>query len=205
MVNNSFSPRAGDASLQTPLQFEARQSLYSNQDAGAVIALGDTIVASSMPASGEGDSSNRVALIGFRRDPRREEQVFEDSGRSHAVRWQPIKAIDGTDVGAIGVAVPTSRIEESVVSVRTTMVTVVILASLAAGAVGFVFGRRLGQRVETLSEAASRMSVGELSRGVEDLSANSSRRARDEVARLAERMDEMRESFRQAIERLRKR
>jgi HAMP domain-containing protein len=205
MVNNSFSPRAGDASLQTPLQFEARQSLYNNQDAGAVIALGDTIVASSMPASGEGDSSNRVALIGFRRDPRREEQVFEDSGRSHAVRWQPIKAIDGTDVGAIGVAVPTSRIEESVVSVRTTMVTVVILASLAAGAVGFVFGRRLGQRVETLSEAASRMSVGELSRGVEDLSTNSSRRARDEVARLAERMDEMRESFRQAIERLRKR
>jgi hypothetical protein len=35
--------------------------------------------------------------------------------------------------------------------------------------------------------------------------ANSSRLARDEVTQLAERMDEMRESFRQAIERMRKR
>ena len=53
-----------------------------------------------------------------------------------------------------------------------------------------------------LSEAVGRMSVGELSTTVRDISANGSRPA-DEIGRLADQLEQMRESFRQAIERLR--
>ncbi len=204
LINNSFSPRVGESSLQIPLQAEARQTIYGSEDAGTIIALGDTIIASSMSDAAR-DSSD-APLVGLRRDPAREDQIFENAGQSYAVRWQGLKAIDGTDTGAIGVAIPTVRLEESVASVRTTMIIIAVAASLAAGLIGYLFGRRLAHRVESLSEAASRMSVGELSRGVEDpVGANSSRLSRDEVTRLAERMDEMRESFRQAIERMRKR
>jgi HAMP domain-containing protein len=203
LMNNSFSPRVGENSLQLPLQVEARQVIYGSEEAGAVIALADTIVASSLSAS----SDDRDApLLGLRRDPTKEDQVFENAGLSYAVRFQPLKAIDGSSAGAIGVAIPTRRLEESVASVRTTMIILAALSSLVVGAVGYLLGRRFAQRVQSLSEAASRMSVGELSRGVEDSAgANSSRLARDEVTQLAERMDEMRESFRQAIERMRKR
>ncbi|MEW6207710.1 MAG: cache domain-containing protein [Acidobacteriota bacterium] len=204
LINNSFSPRVGENALQLPLQVEARQTIYGSEDAGAVIALSDTIIASSM-SDAAGDD-REAPLVGLRRDPAKEDQVFENAGRSYAVRFQTLKAIDGLDVGAIGVAIPTTRLEEAVATVRTTMIILTALASLVAGAAGYLFGRRLAQRVQSLSEAASRMSVGELSRGVEDpVGANSSRLARDEVTRLAERMDEMRESFRQAIERMRKR
>ncbi len=204
LINNSFSPRVGESSLQIPLQAEARQTIYGSEDAGAVIALGDTIIASSM--SDAARDAKDVSLVGLRRDPAREEQVFETSGQSYAVRWQGVKSIDGTGAGAIGVVIPTVRLEESVAAVRTTMIIISSIASLVAGLAGYLFGRRLAQRVQSLSEAASRMSVGELSRGVEDpVGANSSRLSRDEVTRLAERMDEMRESFRQAIERMRKR
>jgi HAMP domain-containing protein len=208
LVNNSFSPRAGENPLQTPLQFEARNVLYQNEDAGAVIALGDTIIASSMPANGSSsDASKRVALVGVRRDPSQEEQVIEHTGRSYAVRWQSVKAIDGSEVGAIGVAVPSARLTESAGAARTTMIVIAIIASLVAGAVGFLFGRNLGSRIESLSEAAERMSVGELSREVEDpaLTNSTGFLSQDEITRLARKMDEMRDSFRQAIERMRRR
>jgi HAMP domain-containing protein len=204
LLNNSFSPRLGENSLQLPLQTETRQIIYGSEDAGAVIALGDTIIASSMSDSAR--DAKDAPLTGLRRDPAREEQVFENAGRSYAVRWQKLKSIDGSEAGAIGVAVPIIKLEESVAAVRTTMILLTVTTSLLAGLAGYLFGRRLAQRVQSLSEAASRMSVGELSRGVEDpVGANSSRLSRDEVTRLAERMDEMRESFRQAIERMRKR
>jgi HAMP domain-containing protein len=85
-----------------------------------------------------------------------------------------------------------------------------LAAIIAAGAVlvlglsGLLIGRALASRINSLSEAVGRMSVGELSTTVKDISANGSRPA-DEIGRLADQLEQMRESFRQAIERLRKR
>ena len=93
---------------------------------------------------------------------------------------------------------------------RTIFILIAIIAIILAGAAGFLFGMQLGKRVNALAEATGRMAVGELSRGVEDPLAPVGSRlpaflSQDEISRLAESLDEMRESFRQAIERLRKR
>lgn len=80
---------------------------------------------------------------------------------------------------------------------------------MLACAAGFMFGRGLGARLEDLTQAASRWSLGELSTPARDRDPLLSRwipteLLRDEINQLAEQLDQMRESFRQAIERMRK-
>jgi HAMP domain-containing protein len=79
-----------------------------------------------------------------------------------------------------------------------------------AGAAGFVFGLSLGDRLNNLTDVASRWSLGELSAPARDGTPILSRwipaeYLRDEVNRLAQQLDQMRDSFRQAIERMKKR
>ncbi|HEU4388976.1 MAG TPA: HAMP domain-containing protein, partial [Blastocatellia bacterium] len=126
----------------------------------------------------------------------------------YLVGWKPFKAFDGSTVGAIGVAAP---VVEPVITAGAGL----RLAGLFAGAgvllalvIGLLAGRALASRVNSLSDAVTRMSVGELSSTVRDamgLNGSSDQVRRDEIGRLAAHLDQMRESFRQAIERLRKR
>ena len=89
---------------------------------------------------------------------------------------------------------------------------------------GAFWGAVVSKRLAVLSDAVSRMRVGELSSAVRDTGglpkwipglgsrpANGSQEgngslpaARDEIEELAENLDRMRETFKQAIERLRK-
>ncbi|HXG92984.1 MAG TPA: hypothetical protein VNN73_11550 [Blastocatellia bacterium] len=207
-------PRAGDdflSSLQTPLVAEIRQALYSNatDDAGALVSLNNKIIASSIPAS-SGSTASDPSAVGATRDASASHQVITQGGRSYIVAWQPFKSIDGTAAGAIGVARPASELEGSVGSTRLLLLLIGAIITIAAGAAGFFYGRSLALRVDDLSEAANRWSVGELSAIARDRDPMMSRFipsfiARDEISGLAERLEQMRESFRQAIERLRKR
>ncbi len=211
MLNNFSTTRAGGGPLQSSIVGEARQIVYGGQapESGALISLGDTIIASSVPAKGERDSGGRGALEGARRDPARTEEIIQSGGRDYAVSWESVKSLDGTEVAAIGCAIPASEIKAPV-TVGILLIVIGVLAFLLAGAVGFLFGRFLGIRLEALTEAATRMSVGELSTPVKDQNGLAGNwippsLAEDEINRLAEQMDRTRDSFRQAIERLRRR
>jgi HAMP domain-containing protein len=213
MLNNSYGARPGASSLQTPLEIEARQTIFGGAGdlTGAAIALGDAIIASSVPA-GEAarESQSKFALMGVRCDPSRQDEVIRQSELSYAIFWQPLKSLDGAPTASIGIVVPASEIVGPSGEISTTIIIVGLVAMVLAGAAGFLYGRSLGARLEALSEAADRMGLGELSSTIDDSAASSPvwlppAIARDEVSRLAEQMDQMRESFRQAVERLRKR
>jgi hypothetical protein len=213
MLNNSYGARPGASSLHIPIEVEIRQTLYPNgeKNAGAVIALGDTIIASSIPAADGGrDSASRFALVGTKHDRSEADETITIGDRSYALSWQAIKSLDGTQLGAIGVARNIDDFESPAGVLLVSLIAMGLLASLLAGAAGFFYGRALGARVDLLTEAATRMGVGELSGAVEDLALSGKGLipafvARDEISRLAVQLDDMRESFRQAIDRLRKR
>lgn len=214
MLNTYYKPRPRLSSLQTPLVAEARQTLYRGQEeeAGAVIALGKTIVASSVPPDSARDreSASVPALTGMQRDVSKTEEIFESGSRSYIVTWQPLKAPDGTEIGAIGVARPAKELQGPAPALRTMMLLIGAIASLLACGAGFMFGRGLGARLDDLAQAASRWSVGELSTPARDHQPLLARWVpaellRDEINQLAERLDHLRESFRQALERVRKR
>jgi methyl-accepting chemotaxis protein len=211
MLNTYHKARAGSNPLQTPLVAEARQTLYRNEeeDAGAVIALDKAIVASSVPP-GTSEAAGGPALIGTLHGSAAIEEAYGHGARSYSIAWQPLKSIDGKAIGSIGIARPARELDGAADAAGTTGFLVSAIASLLAGAAGFIFGRGLGARLDDLKDAAGRWSLGELSTPARDsepflakwIPAGS---LRDEVSQLAEQLDQMRESFRQAIERIRKR
>jgi HAMP domain-containing protein len=210
MLNTYYKPRAGSDALQTPLVAEARQTLFRDgeEDAGAVIALGKGIVASSVPPAR--DSTGEPTLAGLLHDETKTEEALKGHGREYNLAWKPLKSLDGKLIGAIGVARPASESEGATASVRTTIVLIGALAILLAGGAGFLLGRGLGARLDELTQAANRWSLGELSisaTGHEPFLAKwiPPEFLRDEINLLAEQLDRTRESFRQAIERIRKR
>jgi HAMP domain-containing protein len=209
MLNNYYAVRAGATALQMPLVAEIRQVIQPSPDqyAGAVIALGDVIIASSIFASGSGD---QPALLAARRLSATDDEVLEEGKRNFALSWQAIKSFDGSPVGAIGVAISADEIGGASVFLKLTLMLIALLASLVAGVVGFLFGRYLSLRINALTEAASRMSLGELSASVRDDRLPGKPwipefLLKDEITNLSSKLDEMRDSFRQAIERLKKR
>lgn len=215
MLNTYFKPRArspgGFGSLQTPVVAEIRQMMIrgSDEDCGALVALGNAVIASSVPTAAE-DGSTTPPLAGAAHDPARSEETIRHGERNYNVAWEPIKALDGSSIGAIGVARPSSGFDGATSSAPSAMLIIVLLATAAAGGAGFLFGRTLGTRLDQLADAASRWSVGDLSATAPDSKPALSKWVpphllRDELNRLSEQLDETRESFRQAIERVRKR
>lgn len=210
MINNDAKPRPGATTLQTPLVVEIRQTLYRNpeEDAGAVVAYQNAIIASSLP--GAGQTPTAAALMGVLSDPAKNDEVIEQGNENYAAAWQAIKAVDGAEVGRLGVARNTRALVGATPAVRTTLLLIAFIAVLLAGAGGFFYGRALGLRLESLNEAVMRWSVGELSVPAKDRDPMMLRwlaalTLRDEISRLATNLEQMRESFRQAIDRLRRR
>ncbi len=206
MLNTYYKARPGSHPLHTPLVAEARQILFpgGEEDAGAVIALDKAIVASSVPADSSG------GLAGSLHNTALNEETLKNKTKTYEVAWQALRSIDGTAIGAIGIARPASELGGVVEAVQGTVILVGAIASLLAGGAGFFFGRGVGARLDDLRDAASRWSLGELSTPVRDREPFlarwiPARFLRDEVNQLAEEIDQMRESFRQAIERIRKR
>ncbi|MBI3653365.1 MAG: HAMP domain-containing protein [Acidobacteria bacterium] len=215
MLNNYAVARPGASPLQTPLVAEARQVLQGsmNQESaaaipfGAAIALGDTIIASSILLPGTGE---KAALSGALVTPTDTPNLIQESNRHFAIAWQPIKSFEGLPVGAIGAAISADGINGASASLKWSLWLLTLLACLLAGAAGYLFGRNLSARINTLTDAASRMSLGELSAPVRDESLPEKRLLpefllKDEITTLTNKLDDMRESFRQAIERLKKR
>jgi HAMP domain-containing protein len=227
MLNNYYVARPGGANLQIPFVTEVRRDVYNDSDAGgALVALGDTIIASSlfMPGSGE------PLLRGTKCNPDQGVEEISDGGHLYAVCWRPMKSLTNSRAGGIGTAVPIERLSGGLTETLAALAGAVIVALCVAALIGFSFGSILSRRLNTLTDAVSRMSVGELSNDVRerlkrsssgsllgrlpsfrgngndngtDPAANSNNS--DEIGRLAAQLEQMRESFRMAIERLRRR
>jgi hypothetical protein len=215
MLNVYYNPRPKSAdgvftSLQTPLVAEIKQTLYRGpeEDAGALVSLNNIVIASSIPQQGAAAAAQpEPPLVGAAREAG---PVISRQGRSYVVAWQPLKTVDGSEVGAVGVARPAAELSGASGSARAIMIVIAALGTALAGGVGFLLGHSIATRINDLDEAAGRWSVGELSTVARDRDPMMSKWvpgfvARDEISRLAGRLEEMRASFRQAIERLRKR
>ena len=209
MLNTYYRSRTSSSPLQTPLVAEARQLLVhaGEEETGALISLEKAIVASSLPTNNAREPSGGPPLIGAIRDTSKTEETLQQDESRYVVAWQPLKALDGAVIGAIGVA----RAEREMGGIASmTAVLIGGLASLLAAGTGFIFGRGMGARLEDLKDAAGRWSLGDLSTPARDRDPFlarwiPARFLRDEINQLAEQLDQMRESFRQAIERIRKR
>lgn len=120
-------------------------------------------------------------------------------GGSYKTAFAPIKAPDDvTIIGYVGVGVREAYFSQ-VFNTTLLIIAVVTGVSLVLGVgVAFVLSQRLTQPILKLTEAANRISLGELD---EPIVVNTG----DEIGELGESLERMRISLKQAIERLRSR
>ena len=226
MLNKYYVARPGESPLKSPLVAEIRQNLTSGTDVkseGALIALGDTIIASSLTE----DGSSEPLLIGARHNPAASMETIYSEGASYETAWRPESSIDGLEAGYLGIAIPAREMASPQSLRRKLIIGLCLGAFVTGGLAGFLYGRAISARLSLLAESVGRMTVGELSTPVRDrlkysLPKTESQRqeggdaqpgdnpgqfvfSKDEIGKLASHLDEMRDSFRQAIERLRKR
>jgi serine/threonine protein kinase len=144
-----------DSPSSPSLVAEVRQSLYQkeNRDAGALIALGDTIISSSV---GTSDSGTEQALQGTKRDLTKMGEILKSGDRRYAVAWRPIKSFDGSSVGAIGIAeVISPRSGVLTISRRAAVLVVGGLILLVFGSIAYLRTRILRARKHSTNAALS--------------------------------------------------
>ena len=218
MLNNYFLMKPGASSIRTPLVAEIREKLLAgSESSGALIALGDTVVASSVVGTAGGEP----LFKGMKCRPGESFETLNGNGVEYGVAWKPVIVVNAggsLDKAAVGVAIPLEQLFRGSTSAFNALAAALGLDLLLAGMAGLLFGRIISRRLNSLTEAVRRMSVGDLGTSVSEtdsaeaaggssffnISANGSG-SKDEIGALAYLLDQMRESFRQAIERQRKR
>lgn len=220
MVNNYYVARQGANSIQTPVVTEARDKVVATAGGGVLVALGNSVIASSITES----AGTSPVLKGAKCNPDSSFQTLKSGGKEYAISWQKIKTLDssgGAQIAAVGAALPAQAAFGSGVGVQLALLFAILLDLLMGAASGFLFGRLVSARIGDLNESVRRMSVGDLGTPVSEKEpveemASTGWKGKlgsflrrldegDEIASLGARLEHLRESFRQAIERQRKR
>src|SRR5262249_38879566 len=160
MVNNSHKSRQPVSNpLRTPIVTEGRLKLYPgvDQGAGVLVALGDTVIASSVF---QGAPSEPV-LVGSKHDPSRALEILASGEQDYAVSWRPVKSMEGAEIGAIGAAISAGGQSAMDVSLISTLALATAGTALLVGLAGAFWAGSVSRRLAVLSDAVSRMRVGE--------------------------------------------
>jgi methyl-accepting chemotaxis protein len=179
----------------TALTRQIKQTLYRDlQDASvtAILMKDKTVVSASDPRAVGAKIQSELASD-------KPTAVSNNLlGDSFKTAFAPVKAPDDSLVGYIGVGVKDSYFN-SVLYTSLLIIAVTTLVFLAVG-VGFAvfLSQQLTQPITQLTEAANRISLGELDDPIAVAS-------KDEIGQLGESLERMRISLKQAIERLRSR
>src|SRR5262249_52832562 len=131
---------------------------------GALVSLGDTVIASSVLPS----PTSEPVLVGSKRDPSKDFEILGLEGQQFAVSWRPVKGIDGNQIGAVGAVMSTNLLGSVDVSIISTLALATAGTCLLVGLAGAFWGGRVSRRLAALSDAVGRMRVGELSTSVRD-------------------------------------
>jgi methyl-accepting chemotaxis protein len=185
LVNNAKQERS--------VANEIKQTLYQNlpTEAISVILLDTLTVASNNPAA-VGAKLGSESL----KDGVASTNVIRNDG--YFTAFKDIKDPDGRSIGRVGVGLTESYVGQPL-RYALLSIAVATLISLVGGVVMAIFlSQRLTQPIIRLTEAANRISLGELDDAIAVASD-------DEIGQLAESLERMRISLKQAIERLRRR
>ena len=208
LVNND---NVVESDKQQSIVNEIKETLYRDSNirdaAGVIIAASEgannTIISTNLSAGQQGGvaTGEKVQVSGGTyAEPSFNEAQFGST--SYYTSFVPVERVEqqggAATVGRIGVAIKQDWFTAIVRQVQLTVLIVSLVALVVAIAGAVVAAQRLTRPIEELTEAANRISLGEL-----DVPIGVS--TGDEIGTLGESLDRMRISLKQAIERLRKR
>lgn len=164
-------------------------------DSGVSITLNDLIVCSNMPIQQNGAIGKRTS-VATSDVPKATAETFNEEIYKSA--YVPIKDISNQVIGRIGVQVKQSWFNGVLNKVLLIILLIVLVFLL--GAIGFAIyaAQKLTNPIIELTEASNNISLGKLDESIQI-------KSDDEIGQLAEALERMRISLKQALDRLQKR
>jgi HAMP domain-containing protein len=172
------------------------------QEGSATIYLGDVAVASSRAGEfGRGVGENVTATISELVNQQGKEFIGpEEIGDTNYISaYVPIKDFNNQVIGIYAVSVRETWFLEFETYIRTFILIVIGVAIIFSILLTYIAAGRLTRPIEDITEAANKISLGDLDVSIQVGGAG------DEISELGESLERMRISLKSAIERLRRR
>lgn len=163
--------------------------------AGASVALGDTIVATNLPIQQGGGIGKRITAPTSDK-PKAGSETF--ANEDYQTAYVPIKDINSQVLGRIGVEIRQSYFNGIISSIQITIALIVAFFLLLALGAAVYAAQKLTKPIIELKEASEKISLGQLDEAIQF-------KSDDEIGQLAEALERMRISLKQALDRLRAR
>lgn len=189
LVNNAPQDRAVIEDIKT--------KLYPSLPdfSGASITLNDVIISTNMPIQQNGALGKRTT-VAVSDVPKTSVETFNDEAYKSA--YVPIKDISQQVIGRVGVQVKQSWFNAVLNKVLLIIVLIVLVFILGAIGVAIYAAQKLTKPIMELTEASNNISLGKLDESIQI-------KSDDEIGQLAEALERMRISLKQALDRLRSR
>jgi signal transduction histidine kinase len=185
--------------LRFPLDDEFVRQVKTDTAMDVGLYCGDTLIATTLPG--------QAGAIGSKTDPAIVQHVLEDGleweenldlpSQTFRVRYVPLLGGDGKPLGMYGVAIPIQTLRDARSAVLRVFAPVVGGIAAFAILIGYLGSAALTRPLRRLAGAAAQIGSGDLESPVPI-------DGEDEVAQLAERMEEMRRSLRETYDQLRR-
>lgn len=187
LVNNAPQERAIIEDIKTKLYPSLPNA------AGASITLNDVIVSTNMPIPQNGALGKRTSVPASD-SPKTSLENFSDEAYKSA--YVPIKDSSNQVIGRVGVQVKQSWFNAVLNKVLLIIVLIVLVFILGAIGVAIFAAQKLTKPIIELTEASNNISLGKLDESIQI-------KSDDEIGQLAEALERMRISLKQALDRLR--
>ncbi|MBL8150567.1 MAG: HAMP domain-containing protein [Blastocatellia bacterium] len=190
LINNSKPEKS--------LATDIKKTLYAEllNASSTVILLGDTVVLGNLPESEAGGIGMKVKRTDLKDTPTAGVEIIGQE--QYKTAYSPIKDINSQVIGRIGVQIKQSWFN-AVINRVVLIIALIVVFFLIASSVAAVFAaQKLTRPIVELTEASNNISLGQLDQAIQI-------KGSDEIGQLAEALERMRISLKQALERLRAR
>jgi signal transduction histidine kinase len=184
--------------LRFPLDEEMVRQVRADTGLELSLYCGDLLVATSLATqSGAiGTRADRAVARHVLDDGVESEENLRLSGQTYRARYVPLLDVEGKPVGMYAVATPVQTLSDARYAILRYFLPVMACIAGFAMVLGYVGTAALTGPLRRLAAAAARIGGGDLESPVQA-------EGEDEVAQLAERMEEMRRSLHQTYTQLR--
>lgn len=187
-----------NAKPEKSLANDIKKTLYPEllDSAGAVIALGDTVVSGNLPIQQGGGIGSRIKRKDLKDSPNAGTEIV--ASEEYKTAYAPVKDINSQVIGRVGVEIKQSWFNAVLNRVFLIIVLIVVFFLIVATMAGVFAAQRLTRPIVELTAASNQISLGQLDQAIQI-------KSDDEIGQLAEALERMRISLKQALERLRSR
>lgn len=177
---------------------DIKKTLYSEllDSSGAVIVLNNIVVSANLPIQQTRGIGLNITRTDLKDAPVAGQETINQE--VYKTAYAPIKDINSQVIGRVGVQIKDSWFGRIVTKVMIIIGLIVVFFLLVATLLAVFIGRRLTKPIIELTEASNKISLGQLDQVI-------AIKSDDEIGQLAEALERMRISLKQALERLRRR